>query len=72
MLGHEDVAVEVEAVGGAEVFELVLDDVFGLGWGEEGEAVVAAEGNEVEVAGLLVALEAVGHVGRVGRIALAR
>ncbi len=63
VLGHEDVAVEVEAVGSAGVFEDLLDGVFGFGGGEVGEAVKAAEGDEVEVAGLLEAL-VFGHGGR--------
>ena len=35
--------------------------VFGFGGGEEGEAVVTAEGEEVEVAGGLTTLQAWGH-----------
>ena len=58
VLGHEDVAVEVEGVGLAEVFEVLLDYGLCVRGGEEGEAVVAAEGDEVELVGLLVALEA--------------
>lgn len=61
VLGHEDVAVEVEKVGLAGVFEDLLDGVFGFGGGEVEAAVVAAEGDEVEVAGLLKAFQAVGH-----------
>ena len=66
VLGHEDVAVEVDAVGLAGLFEDLLDGVSGFGPGEVREAVVAAEGDEVEVAGLLEAYEAVGHGGCAG------
>ncbi len=70
VLGHEDVAVEVEAVGSAGVFEDLLDGVFGFGGGEVGEAVKAAEGDEVEVAGLLEAFEAVGHGASLGGVGM--
>ena len=58
VLGHEDVAEDGEVVADAEGLEHVLDDLFGF-WGVEvGEAVVAAEGDEVEVAFVLQTLEA--------------
>ena len=42
----------------------LFDQVLGMGGGdEEREAVVAAEGDEMELAGLLVALQACGHGG---------
>ena len=70
VLGHEDIGVEVEAVGLTGLFEDLFDEVFGFGGGEEREAVVAAEGDEVEVAGLVVALEAGGHGGSLGGVDL--
>lgn len=44
MLGHEDVAAQVEAVGAAGLLDDVFDDVFGLVGGEVGEAAIAAKG----------------------------
>ena len=52
-------------MGAAEVFEVVLDYGLCVWGGEEGEAVVAAEGDEVELVGLLVALQALEHGWRV-------
>ena len=62
VLGHEDVAEDREVVAEAEGFDHVLDDLFGFWGGEVGEAVVTAEGDEVEVAFVLETLEADGHV----------
>ena len=70
VLGHKDVGVEVEAVGLADLFEDLFDDVLGIVSGEEREAVMAAEGDEVEIAGLLVTLQALGHGGSLGAVDL--
>ena len=56
MLGHENVAEDGEVVADAEGLEHGLDDFLGF-WGVEvGEAVVAAEGDEVKVAFVLETL----------------
>jgi len=64
-------AVDFKSVGDAGLLEDSFEDLFGMVSGEEGEAVVAAEGNEVELAGLVVALQALGHVWRVRAVDLA-
>jgi hypothetical protein len=48
-------------VADAEGFEHVLEDLFGVWRVEVGQAVVTAEGDEVEVAFVLETLEAWGH-----------
>ena len=55
VLGHEDVAADVEMVAFAEGFEDFFEGLFGVGRSEEWEALVTAKGDEVEVAGLLIA-----------------
>ena len=46
---HQDVSVEEEVVGAAGSFDDLLEDFFGS-WGVEvGKAVVATEGDEVEM-----------------------
>ena len=49
MLGHEDVAVDVEFVTEAEGFELFFEEDSGVVGVEERPALVATEGDEVEV-----------------------
>ena len=53
MLGHEDIAEDGEVVADAEGFEHVFDDLFGFRGVEIGAALMAAEGDEVEVAFVL-------------------
>ena len=63
MLGHEDVSGYLQIVTLTGLFEDGEEGVFGFGGGDEGEAVVAAEGEEVEVAGGLTTFQAWGMVG---------
>ena len=61
VLGHEDVAVDHEAVTLAGGFEDLFEaEAGGIGV-QVGETTVAAEGDEVEVAFVLEAFEADGH-----------
>jgi hypothetical protein len=61
VFGHEDVGRDTEALLFAGLFEDSLGGVFGGIGLEEGLAEVTAEGDEVEVSGLLVTLEALWH-----------
>ena len=61
VLGHEDVGRDEEALLLAGLFEESDCCVFCFGRAEEGLALVTAEGYEVEVVGLLKALEAGWH-----------
>jgi hypothetical protein len=61
VLGHEDVAEDVEAVTDAEFFEGVFEGEAGVVVIEEWKAVVTTEGDEVLVAEGLVALKTAGH-----------
>jgi len=56
VLGHKDVAVDVEVVTFAGLLDRLFEE--GVVMGEMGFPVVAAEGDEVEVALCLVTLEA--------------
>lgn len=56
VLGHEDVGDEEEALLGSGFLEDALDCVPGFRSGEEGLAAVADEGDEVELAGVVIAL----------------
>ena len=61
MLGHDDVAEDIEVVALAGLFEGVEKGVFGV-WGVEVRfTAVAAEGDEVVVAFVMVTLEAQRH-----------
>ena len=61
MLGHEDVAVYLEAVSLAELFECVQEDAAGVVVVQERLPVEAAESDEVVVACGLVTFQAAGH-----------
>jgi hypothetical protein len=61
MLGHEDVAVEIEAVASTEGFESVEKDCAGVVVVEVREPVVATEGKEMEMALGLVSLQTTRH-----------
>ena len=61
MVGHEHVAVDVEAMSLATLLEELFKADAGRGLVEEGKAAVIAEGEEVEVAFLSVALQARRH-----------
>jgi hypothetical protein len=61
VLGHEDIGRDTEALLFAGLFEDSLGGVFGGIGLEEGLATVTAEGDEVEVSGLEVTLEALWH-----------
>lgn len=61
MLGHDNVAENLELIAFTGEFEGVLEDVSVCGGVEVGLAVVATEGDEVVVALLLVSLEVERH-----------
>jgi hypothetical protein len=62
VLGHDDVAEDVELIFLAGGFESVFKDA-GRTWGGEVRiAAVTTEGDEVEVVGLLAAFQARGHL----------
>lgn len=63
VLGHEDVAEDVEAVASPELFECGFEGGAGVVVAEKRETLVTAEGDEVVVAFGLVAPEIFGHVG---------
>lgn len=63
VLRHEDVGGYTETLLPAGLFEDLLNGVFCCGGVEEGLTLVATEGDEVEVVGLLVTFEAGGHGG---------
>ena len=62
VLRHEDIGEDEKALQGAGLFEDALKGVFGFGGSEEGFAAVAAEGDEVELAGVVDRLRPVGMV----------
>ena len=61
MLGHKDVAEELELVALAEPLEDVEEGDAGVVVVEIGEPVVTTEGEEMQMAVGLVTLEAAGH-----------
>jgi hypothetical protein len=63
VLGHEDVGGDAETLLFAGLFQDLLDCVFCCVGLEEGLTFVTAEGDEVELFGLLVASEAGEHGG---------
>lgn len=63
VLGHEDVAEEVELVGESGALEDLFEDETGVVIIEERGALVTTEGDEVIVAAGLVALQMTGHEG---------
>ncbi len=62
VLGHDDVAHDVEVVTNSHRFQGAFEQVSGRGGFEVGTAVVTTEGYEVEVACLLVTDELIGHL----------
>jgi hypothetical protein len=54
VFGHDDVAADGEGVAIADLFEGALEEVFCVWGGEVGSALIAGEGYEVEMVGLLV------------------
>jgi hypothetical protein len=58
MLGHEDVAIDVELMADAESFELLFEEDSGVVGVEEWPPLVATEGDEVEVTFVLPSFEA--------------
>ena len=65
MLGHDDVAVDAEAMALSDLFQCGFEDVFCVLVREVGEAVKAAEGDEVIVALGSVTLQTCRHPVRV-------
>ena len=61
MLGHEDVAENIELMGGAEAFEFFEEGGSGEVVVEKGEPTVTTEGDEVVVAEGLVSLQVGRH-----------
>jgi hypothetical protein len=61
VLRHDDLGSDTEAVLFAGLFEDYLNDVLGGVGLKEGLTAVTAEGDEVEISGLLVTLEARWH-----------
>jgi hypothetical protein len=49
VFGHQDVGVEEEVVRAAGSFDDLFEDFFGFGGVEIGKAIVATEGDEVEM-----------------------
>ena len=66
VLGHDDVAGDVEAVPSANLFESEFEDVPGVRSGQQRGAVIATTGDEVEAVRLLESLECPGNGGRIG------
>jgi len=62
LFGHEDVAVDAEAVTLAGALEDLFDSGAGFVVGDVGVAVVATEGDEMAVAAALISLETLGHL----------
>jgi len=64
VFGHYDVADDVEGILFSPGFEDGFEERFGFGGEEVGVAVLATEGDEMEVAGLLAAFGFGGHGAR--------
>jgi len=56
MLRHDDISADIKTVALTNSFESMLDHDLGLGRGQEWQTVVAAEGYEVQMMSLLIAL----------------
>jgi hypothetical protein len=54
VLGHDDIGVDTGLMTGTGLLQLLLDEGFRVGIGEEWETVETAEGDEVESFGLLI------------------
>ena len=61
MVRHENIAEDLEAVFLACFFEDLLEGVSGGGGSQDVGVAVAADGDEVQVSGLLVSNETFGH-----------
>lgn len=66
MVGHDDVADDVEFVTGSELFEEVEDGVSSVWSSEDGAVTEAGEGDDVEVSGDVVTDQAGGHFTWIG------
>ena len=62
MLGHEDVAEDIETMALAELFESFQEDCTGVVVVEVWKTLVTTEGHEVIVAEAVIALETARHV----------
>jgi hypothetical protein len=63
VLGHDNIPQHRETIPLADCFECRLEQAGGLGLLQVREAMVAAEGEEVQVAALLVTMESARHGG---------
>jgi len=70
MFGHDYVSDQPEAIPAVHGFKRPHKYVARLRVGEEWVAVIATESYEMELAGLLIALQSPGHEGRVGSCAV--
>ena len=61
VLGHHDVAINQQSVLPTASFECEFEDVFRVGGTQEWASKITAEGNEVNLTELLVALQSPGH-----------
>ncbi len=61
MLGHDDVAHQGKAVAVPHLTENLDEDIFGVNRAQQGQASIAGEGNEVQMAASVVANEFVSH-----------
>ena|ERR1035441_656261 len=65
VLGHDDVSRDVETIPAAHLFQSLLEDATSLRAREQRCAAVTTKGDEVEVSGLLEAMESAGHFAKV-------
>jgi hypothetical protein len=72
VLGHENVAEDVEIVSQAELFESFEEDCAGVVVVEVWETLITTEGNEVVVAEAVIALESARHVWMIRELFLVR
>ena len=61
MVGHEDIAEDVKGIFAAGLLDDLLEGVAGFGGLQDVGVAVAADGDEVEVSGLVVTREALWH-----------
>jgi hypothetical protein len=67
VLGHDHVAENGKAVFAARLLEKLQEQIAALGPVQERDAMIATAGDEVQLSGVIVALEASGHGRRLTR-----